>query len=151
MKSLITALALIVTFHSAISQTYSGDKEDIAQILKNTETFSGYIKTSDYKMIGASYTKDAKIFPNNKEIIEGTEAIINYWKLPKGVSIKHHKVTSHEIKILGDEAYDYGIYQGTTLLGSGEEVSWKGKYVIVWKKINGTWKMYLDIWNSIQN
>jgi ketosteroid isomerase-like protein len=24
----------------------------------------------------------------------------------------------------------------------------KGKYVAVWKKENGTWKMYRDIWNS---
>ncbi|MCD2258800.1 YybH family protein [Psychroserpens luteolus] len=150
MKSICSILLLICTMQFAIAQTYTGNEDDIAQILKNTETFSEYIKASNYKMIGASYTADAKIFPNNKEIIEGTEAIINYWKLPKGVSIKYHKVTSHEIKILGDEAYDYGVYQGATLLGSGEEVSWKGKYVIVWKKENNTWKMYLDIWNSIK-
>ncbi len=24
----------------------------------------------------------------------------------------------------------------------------KGKYVVVWKKQNGNWKMYRDIWNS---
>lgn len=149
MKSLFTILIAVLSMHFTYAQTYTGPQEDINQILKNTETFSEYIKDSNYKMIGASYTDDAKIFPNNKEILEGTDAIITYWTLPTGVSIKHHQVTSNEIKVIGNEAYDYGTYRGTTLLGNGEEVSWKGKYVIIWKKVDGVWKMYLDIWNSI--
>jgi len=28
--------------------------------------------------------------------------------------------------------------------------SWKGKYVIVWKKVDSKWKMHLDIWNSVK-
>ena len=24
----------------------------------------------------------------------------------------------------------------------------KGKYVVVWKPVNGVWKMYRDIWNT---
>ena len=150
MKSLFTALLMLCTIHLSYGQTYSGDQNDIDDILKNTKLFSSYIIDSNYKMIGASYTKDAKIFPNNRAIIEGEDDIITYWTLPEGVSITQHKVTSHEIKVLGDEAYDYGTYQGVTLLKNGEEVSWKGKYVIVWKKVNNTWKMYLDIWNSIK-
>ncbi|WP_298901695.1 nuclear transport factor 2 family protein [uncultured Psychroserpens sp.] len=150
MKSLLSIVLVILTSQLSYSQTYTGGKEDIDHILKNTVLFSTYIKDSNYKMIGASYTNDAKIFPNNRDIIEGTKDIIAYWTLPDGVSIKHHKVVSNEIKILGDEAYDYGTYEGTTLLKNGKEVSWKGKYVIVWKKIDGIWKMYLDIWNSIK-
>ena len=149
MKFITTLFIILFSLTTATSQTYSGNKDDIAQILKNTEVFSEYIKASNYKAIGNSYTEDAKIFPNNKEIIEGVKDIVTYWTLPEGVSIKHHKVTSEEIKILGDEAYDHGMYQGTTLLASGEQVSWKGKYVIVWKKVDEEWKMYLDIWNSI--
>ena len=30
-----------------------------------------------------------------------------------------------------------------------KEVSWHGKYTIVWKKTDGEWKIYLDIWNNV--
>ena len=150
MKQILSLLLLVFSVQIASAQTYIGNENDIAQILDNTKAFSEYIKDSDYKMIGQSYTKDAKIFPNNRNILEGTEAILDYWKLPTGVKILHHKVVSNEIKILGAEAYDYGTYEGTTQAANGEVSSWKGKYVIVWKKVDGKWKMYLDIWNGIK-
>lgn len=111
--------------------------------------FSGYIVNADYDKIAASYTEDAKIFPRNIDIIARQAGIRAYWVLPEGVETAHHKVTSEEIKVIGDEAYDYGYYEGRTKSGE-EESSWRGKYVIIWKKVDGNWKMYLDIWNSIR-
>lgn len=150
MKSLLFVVLLVFTGNQVIGQTYIGEKAEINQILENGKNFSKYVNASDYKMIGESYTKDAKIFPNNLKIIEGTEDILGYWKLPEGIKIINHKIDPIEIKIMGDEAYDYGTYQGTTKKADGEEITWKGKYVIVWKKIGSNWKMYLDIWNSIK-
>lgn len=144
---LISCMLLVCT---VTSQTYSGDKEEIDQILSNIRDFSSAVKKSDYQSIGKAYTADAKIFPSNKEIIEGRDAIIEYWTLPAGVQTIHHKIIPEEIKILGDEAYDYGYYEGTTRRADGSEVPWRGKYVIVWKKIDGEWMMYLDIWNRIK-
>jgi ketosteroid isomerase-like protein len=42
-----------------------------------------------------------------------------------------------------------GYYEGKSLKQDGEEISWKGKYLIVWKKEANDWKMYMDIWNRI--
>jgi ketosteroid isomerase-like protein len=58
-------------------------------------------------------------------------------------------ITPVEIKVNGDFAYDYGYYEGETLFTNGRSSRWIGKYVIVWKKENGKWKIYLDIWNSL--
>ena len=131
------------------SQNYTGNQEDIAKILSNINKFSAFVMASDYESIGSAYTVDAKIFPNNLEIIHGREAIIEYWTLPKGVQIKYHKINPEEIKIIGNEAYDYGYYEGTTLRSNGTESNWKGKYVIIWRKTDQDWKIYLDIWNRI--
>ncbi|MFC4269044.1 YybH family protein [Polaribacter marinivivus] len=147
----IYSFLLFLFFSSSLcSQTFIGNQKDIDKILSNIKSFSVSVMNSDYKSIGLAYTEDAKIFPNNKEILKGKEAIINYWVLPKGFKTKYHKIKPEEIKIIGDEAYDYGYYEGITLRPDGSESNWKGKYVIVWKKINGDWKMYLDIWNSIK-
>lgn len=148
MKTPILILILLAST-ALYAQNYAGNQEDIERILSNIRDFSASVMDSDYQAIGMAYTADAKIFPNNRGIIEGREAIIAYWTLPEGVQTKYHKITPEEIKILGDEAYDYGYYEGTTLRADGSESNWKGKYVIIWRKTDQGWKMYLDIWNRL--
>jgi ketosteroid isomerase-like protein len=122
---------------------------DLAIIEENTAAFSKAYVNADYESLANFYTTDAKIFPNNTPIITGRDGIKKQWILPQGVKTIHHKVTPSEINIENNYAYDYGIYEGKTMTKEEKEVSWKGKYVIVWKKINNDWKIYLDIWNRI--
>ncbi|TYP99536.1 ketosteroid isomerase-like protein [Tenacibaculum adriaticum] len=147
MKNLIIIILTLASIRHVQSQTLSGNKEDIQIILKNTEDFSKYVMASDYTNIANSYTNGAKIFPNNTNILEG-EDIIKYWTLPEGISTTYHKITQSEINIINDMAYDYGYYEGKTKHKDGRISSWKGKYVIVWKKVDDDWKMHLDIWNN---
>lgn len=148
MRLLIIASALFLSVFHLTAQTYTGPKEDIEQILANAAQFSQYIMDADYDNIAASYTQDAKIFPRNVDIIAGQEKIRAYWVLQEGVQTSHHKVTALEIKVIGEEAYDYGYYEGMTTRGDGSISTWQGKYLIVWKKVDGAWKMYLNIWNN---
>lgn len=150
MKYLIIIVLAFMTFGQVKAQTLNGNKKDIKTILENTKAFSKYLMASDYEMIADSYTDNAKIFPNNTKILEG-EDIIKYWRLPEGFSTSYHKITQTEITVIEDTAYDYGYYEGKTKNTKGEERSWKGKYVIVWKKKEGNWKMYLDIWNNVKD
>lgn len=148
----LTVLILLMAFtQNGISQNYIGKQKEIDQILKNIENFSSYVMNADYEKIAESYTVDGKIFPNNKEIIEGRDSIMDYWRLPEGVQTTYHKIIPSEIKIIGKEAYDYGYYEGKTKRKNGEEVSWRGKYIIIWKKVDKEWKIYLDIWNAVAN
>lgn len=132
-----------------MGQNYVGDKEDIDVILKNIKEFSEYYVNADYSKLAECYTVDGKIFPDKTDIIEGREAIEKRWTLPSGVSVLEHKVTPSEIHIENKIAYDYGYYEGKTKQADGNISSFKGKYVVVWKKIGNTWKIYLDIWNRI--
>ncbi|GGD53524.1 YybH family protein [Muriicola marianensis] len=147
----LSSLFVLLLSCSLTAQNYSGNQEDIDQILENITDFSTAVMQSDYEAIAMAYTEDAKIFPNNRDILQGRDAILAYWTLPDGVQTPYHKITPVEIEILGDEAYDFGYYEGRTRRADGSEVGWKGKYVIVWKKIEQEWKIYLDIWNRIQD
>lgn len=131
------------------AQKHSGNPKDIDIILTNIDLFSSYYINGQYKKLAECYTVDGKIFPDKTDIIEGTDQIEKRWILPKDVKILDHKITPLEIKIIDDHAYDYGYYEGSTLLANGNTVSWKGKYVIVWRKENNNWKIYLDSWNRI--
>lgn len=119
-------------------------------IRQNAAAFSQYLMDGNIDAVVAAYTDDAKIFPAGKDILHGSEAIQKYWTPPADSKSKliYHKVTTEEIKIMGNEAYDWGYYEGKTIKSDGTQSEWKGKYVIVWKEVSpGEWKMYLDIWN----
>ncbi|MBK6265235.1 DUF4440 domain-containing protein [Marivirga sp. S37H4] len=147
MRYLILVLC-ICSCYTAHSQKYVGDKDEIEAILLKSKAFSQFYVAGDFESLANSYTVDGKIMPPGTDIIEGREAIKQRWLLPENVKILHHKAVPVEIVIMDDTAYDAGYYEGTTQKADGSTVSWSGKYLIIWKKEAGEWKMYYDIWNN---
>lgn len=146
---LILSLSCLLLFSNIQAQNYIGKKKDINKILKNIEQFSTNYVSGDIESLVDSYTFDGKIFPGRTKIIEGKEKLLKFWTPRKGNKTTRHKVTPTEIKIVKKTAYDFGYYEGTSQNEKGEIFEFSGKYVIVWKKIKGEWKIYLDIWNRI--
>ena len=146
----ISGILLFLVFNSnLLAQEYSGNGEDLNIILSNIKGFSKAYVASDFNKLTSYYSTDAKIFPPGTEIIKGKADILKRWILPKGVDVVYHNIIPKEIKVLEDTAYDYGIYEGSSKDNDGNTSSWRGKYVIVWKKVDNDWKIYLDIWNRI--
>ncbi len=123
------------------------DEDQIRDLIKK---FSQNLVNGERDKVVASYTKDARIMPNNTDILGGKD-LAEYWNpsTPGKWKTTYHKITPVEIKVWGDEAYEYGYYEGTSSDGENES-NWRGKYVIIWRKEAGEWKIYLDIWNSIK-
>ena len=144
-------LVVLVKAGSSMGQTFLGEEKEMIKILMNIKDFSKAVMASDPIAIGAAYTEDAKIFPNNREIISGRAAIIEYWTPKNGSRTISHRLLPEEIKITGDEAYDYGYYEGISVSADGTESSWRGKYLVIWRKAGDDWKIYLDIWNRVPN
>lgn len=134
---------------SILAQQYIGDSLEISKISTVSKAFSAAYMREDIETLTKYYTEHAKIMPPNAPIIEGHVAIQNRWFLPEGIDILLHEAIPEEIRIVGNYAYDYGIYRGKTKNLNGKEVSWRGKYLIVWEKTEDNWKIYLDIWNSL--
>ena len=114
------------------------------------DQFSQAYMDGDAAAMTAFYTEDAVIFPTNSHHIRGKEAIQRYWTLPPGRTITHHKLSPTEIVISDSMASDFGVYE---VSGVNGDVAWgpvQGKYVVVWKLgVDGDWRMYLDMWNSL--
>ncbi|MGK0364555.1 MAG: ketosteroid isomerase-like protein [Saprospiraceae bacterium] len=142
----IFAVALSI---NANSQTYTGKQKDIQQILKNIDAFSQAYMNGEAETMANAYTSDGKIFPGRADIIGGTKDLKSFWTLSEGVKVLYHKIRPVEINIVKRTAYDFGYYEGKTQRADGSTSSFKGKYVIVWKKVEKDWKIYLDIWNGM--
>ncbi len=120
------------------------------KILEASKKFSEAYIRKDYDTMASAYTSDAKLFPLNTDIIIGTAAIKKRWM--QGTSqILEHQMKPEEVNFMGNYAYDYGYYQGISKAEDGTKTPFKGKYVVVWKKVEDDWKMYLDIWNRLAN
>lgn len=136
---------------SVMGQEYAGKGEDISIILNNSKAFSQAYIDGDIAKLTSFYSEDGKLFPDKSDIVEGHEAIQRQWSLPKHVKIISHKTTAKEINVIDEYAYDYGYYEGISKdVKVNTTATFQGKYVIVWKKENNDWKMYLDIWNKVE-
>jgi ketosteroid isomerase-like protein len=55
--------------------------------------------------------------------------------------------TTLEVKALGPSAaYEIGTFSLKTKTPTSQELT--GKYVVVWEKVGGDWKLAADIWND---
>ena len=131
-------------------QELRGNKEDLAHIKASADAFSNAYMQADYDGMMDIYCPDARILPPGADIITGRTAIRERWLLPEGVSIDLHKVDPVEIEVSGSTAFDVGYYHGRTKRADNSTVEWRGKYLIVWKKAESGWCMYLDAWNRIE-
>ncbi|MBP6695619.1 MAG: nuclear transport factor 2 family protein [Saprospiraceae bacterium] len=122
---------------------------DEQQIKDQSSQFSKNYIEGNFVAMAEAYTTDAVIGPPSKDIVSGREKIYNYWAgLPKTKVLMHRSETI-TIKINGDEAHDYGYYYTQSQKDNGEKNPvYSAKYYIIWKKVDGTWKMKVDIWNS---
>ena len=101
-----------------------------------------------YRLSGSVSDRQSRIW-TGKAIVDGKWVVS--FVMPSSFSLdKLPSPNNKEIKIIENEAYDYGYYEGRTKRANGQESSWKGKYVVVWRKEEDTWKMYLDIWNAVK-
>ena len=103
----------------------------------------------DIPTIASFYAEDAIEMASNTPLIQGREAIQQWyqaWLTPAGVAMTFEPL---EIVVApsGDMAYERGTYRFTqdSPRGGTEDV---GKYLTVWKKVDGKWQVAIDTANS---
>ncbi len=95
------------------------------------------------------YTEDATILPPNAEIMKGKGAITAFWKGARDMGVKEAKLETVELTPMGDNAAcEIGKYVMKIHPEGGEAFTDKGKYMMIWKLEDGSWKWESDAWNS---
>ena len=79
-------------------------------------------------------------------MVQGRTAIAAMWK-GMAEQVSDPKVTTLDVKSLGPSAArEIGTFSLKTKGPTPKEVT--GKYVVVWEKVGGDWKLAADIWND---
>lgn len=103
----------------------------------------------DIPKITSFYAEDAIEMASNTPRIQGRDAIRQWyeaWLTPAGVSMTFEP-SEIVVAASGDIAYERGTYRFTqdSPRGATEDV---GKYLTIWKKVDGKWQVAIDTANS---
>jgi len=99
----------------------------------------------DSKAIAALYTTDAQLLPEGSDPIKGTAAIASYFQRGFDAGFGNIRYKTLEVYGHGSTATEVGEYDW----GNKEGVSVDhGKYVVVYLKIDGRWKLHRDMFTS---
>jgi uncharacterized protein (TIGR02246 family) len=131
---------------AAASAASAADEEAIrGQVAKWLEL----IKSKDAAAIAQMYTEDGALMPPNAPISKGRAAIEQTWAAMMSAPGFELTFAPDQIVLSGsaDMAMDRGTYQ-MTVAPSGKAQVDTGKYVVVWRKVDGEWKAAADIINS---
>ena len=123
--------------------------ETRSAIEANNEQFMRAFERGDAAAIAALYTADARLLPPQQPMLAGAEAIKQFWQGMLRLQIKQPRLETVEVAEQRDDvACEIGRYSFTVPLPTGQTITDTGKYVVVWKREGGTWKLHIDIWNS---
>ncbi|MFQ5704533.1 MAG: YybH family protein [Gemmatimonadales bacterium] len=107
------------------------------------------VALQDTMSIADIYAVDGYFMPANAARIDGRDAIRSAWAELFQESNLSLTFQPTEIVVAqsADMAYDIGTYS-IGMDGPEGRIEDEGKYVVVWKKVNGEWKVAADIFNS---
>jgi ketosteroid isomerase-like protein len=120
----------------------AGDKSDVAA---RAATWEKEYNAGDLEAVVALYTPDGCRMPPNQEAVHGRDAILAQLKAGKDRGAANVKIAVTGAESNGDLGYGTGTYVVTGADGSHLD---HGKWMLVSKKVNGTWKTECDIFNS---
>ena len=124
----------------------NSETSDVHQaIAAVNKTFMNAFEQGDAGGVAACYTEGGQILPPGTDIITGKEGIAAFWSGAMKMGIKKAELNSMELDAHGDTAVEIG---RATLYSEGGEVIDDPKFLVVWKRENGAWKLHRDIWNS---
>jgi len=145
MKNLCLILLLVTFTVSVVAQ--SKDEKAIRNL---DVAWSQAAQSKDLDKTVSFYSEDASVLPFNAPIATGKDAIRETWQhlmsLP-GFSLTFGP-TKIDVAKAGDMAYEIGAFELKANDAQGNPSVTLGKYVVVWKKLQGQWKVEADIFNT---
>lgn len=149
MKKIILSIAIATVLFACNKTTETKPQFDLANAKKEIEAanknVAELLAKGDSVGFANSYTEDAKFMEHNLPAIEGRSAIQSFWAKFMKTGTYDIKLTTLEVWGDASTIAEEGLYE--LKLKEGTPVG-KGKYIVIWKFINGKWMIHRDLSNS---
>lgn len=147
-KLIIFSILLFVYFNSCNFD--DKEKSDFSKLKMTIDEFYTAINSGNTEKRLSLFAPDAIIMPNHGELIEFNDSVKAIWKRYDDDRIFRIKDLKHvDIELSGNIAYTVNTYYYTFHRKDSKPEWHKTKNVHIWRKQkDGSWKLYIDIWNS---
>jgi len=132
----------LVSFETSPAADVGADK---AVLEAGAAKFMEAFNSEDADALAALFSDDAVMLPPNAPAIFGRDAIRADNR--EAFELVDHAIELEdlEIKIEGDLGYKAGRYR---VRNKDDSLIDRGKYIEIWRKVDGQWTIHRDIWNS---
>lgn len=117
-------------------------------IREANRNFAKLFASRDAFGIGQLYRTDATLLPPGTDLIKGRDAIQTFWRSTMETAMSGMKelaLDTLDLEVSGDLAVEVGKYR---LWAEGGQPAGDGKYMVVWKREQDTWRIFRDAWNA---
>jgi uncharacterized protein (TIGR02246 family) len=136
-------IALPLVFLTALTAPAFAQKAEIDAV---NAKWVEFFNKGDFAGVASLYTEDGAEFPPGSPMVKGRPAIGMMWK-NMAEKVTDPQLATLDVKPLGPyAAREIGTFSLKTKGPAPQEVT--GKYVVVWEKVGGDWKLAADIWNE---
>jgi uncharacterized protein (TIGR02246 family) len=137
--SLCMSVSLLALSHGALADaTRDG-------IVASNAQFSAAVAKGDAAAVAALYTADAMVMPAGSDNVKGSAAIQKFWAGAMGSGIAGAKLNTVEVFGRGASATEVGDYE--LLDKAGKSID-HGKYIVIWRREDGKWKLHRDMFST---
>ena len=115
--------------------------DDLQAINAKRKQYANDFNQGDAAVVAAHYTEEAKYLPPNSPMIVGREGIQAFIQGGFDAGVGNFQLTMIDLQVYGDMAHDIGKYTLTIQPEEGEAISDNGKYLVILKRVNGSWQL----------
>ena len=141
MRAVTFATMVVIVAGTACAPSTAQQSPELAAM---TERWEEALNSGNVEAVVALYSDDARLLPPNAEPGQGRTAVAAEFAAMVAAGLKID-LQNVDAVVAGDVGYKVGTY---TLLAPGGVTVDRGKYIDVWRKVDGQWKITNDIWNS---
>jgi uncharacterized protein (TIGR02246 family) len=114
----------------------------IDDIRETAAAMAAAINDKDAARVASFYTPDGAIMPPAAPQADGIAGIEGYWQAAIDAGLRDVALETVEVEAFGDTATETG-----RVTGRMGDTALAGKFVVIWKRQAGGWKLHRDIFN----
>lgn len=118
-----------------------------SDIVAANRVFMDAFARGDARGVAACYTAEGSVLPPGSDAMQGQVAIATFWQGAMDAGIASARLDTVEVEGGEAAAYEVGRY---TLTGRDGKQLDQGKYIVIWHREGGAWRLHRDIWNTSQ-
>lgn len=122
----------------------------LIEIGKVNRMFEDAVRAKDPDRIASLYTGNAMVLPPDGPVVRGQDGVRQLWaSVITDMGLRDVTLKTIDLDVQDDSACEVGQATLTLEPPGGQRAAVNVKYVVVWRRFGGDWRLHRDIWNAV--